>query len=231
MNVDWQNEVVGRLLVMALNLKKVSWRRVPGLAGKYASDAVLETKDGVVLGEQAIILALDEAIKTDSFFPNGNRGMPIALAHWRDRIMAQFGLGVTAEYLVTQAGLVARQMHDNRLFLQGNAPSLADLNSAAWMLEPAIKEILLQKGIMAGWLERMVALMAAPDYNVPMNAIELLDLVQEQVEKQRVSIKAINIDAEAQEADLLGANQDLILIELSCGTKCLVSPLGHQIER
>ena len=128
--VDWADNVAGRTLQIALNQKGIPWQRNDGLSHDHHGVSVLKIGNRIAFGETAIILALEEIIPNNSFFPNGNRGMPIALTAWRDTIAQKLD-NASANFIVAQAGLVARQMHDGRSFLQGEAPSLADIISAA----------------------------------------------------------------------------------------------------
>lgn len=72
-------------------------------------------------------LDLLEAVKPEpGLFPNGNRGMPIALGFWSEQAA---GAPVPKGIPNPHAGLISRQLEDGRQFLQGPVPGLADVES------------------------------------------------------------------------------------------------------
>ena len=107
----------------------------------------------------AAIEALEELFPEPTLFPNGNRGMPLALSWWSDDLSEQ----ATVEQVAAHVTLITRQLADGRDFLQGPAPGLADAQayaglSVAWRnLEPSA--LPAEKGQpVKGWFERVTSL-------------------------------------------------------------------------
>lgn len=226
--VDWVGDVVGRTLQIALNQKGIYWLRAEGLSLRHGGASVLKSGNQIALGEAAIILALEEDIPGNSFFPNGNRGMPIALAAWRDKV-AQKLKNASSDFIVAQAGLVARQMHDGRSFLQGEAPSLADIVSAAWMLQPEAKAVLEKSGMLLGWTARMDQLLTTKP-NPASNSVCLEELVSENKVHNKILMTGAGAQLDSIEGTLVGSSEDFHLIKLENGIQYIVSPLETQIN-
>ncbi|WND03481.1 hypothetical protein QGN29_03730 [Temperatibacter marinus] len=121
-----------------------------------------------LVGEEAIILALEYLKPEPSLFPNGNKGMPMALSFWRKK-MAE-----SSEDSTAQSGLVMRQMDDGRSFLQGEHLSLADIQAASWILNKSIEK----SPMMQAWLNRVLSVLN----NELEETIYLEDLLFETIE-------------------------------------------------
>ena len=107
-----------------------------------------------VIGAAAICLYLEASIPEPSLFPNGNIGMPVALLHWRQSMMA---IPTTNETALTANGLlISRQMEDGRPFLQGPSPGLADICAASWCIPH--RNLFTDHETLLPWIERMQAL-------------------------------------------------------------------------
>ena len=155
LKLDFKNSAIGNAMSIALGVKGIVFVQTDGLCDQHDAACVLVQDQTVILGEAACLLVLEENIPTPSFFPNGNKGMPIALSHWRDRMFEQND----ETTLKAQVGLVMRQMDDGRDFLQGPNVALADIHSAAWVMDkPAVHGV---AGV-AAWLDRMIALRDGP---------------------------------------------------------------------
>ena len=122
-----------------LALKDIAWRscllRSPKsqdgpldmiLAGNMGHP-VLQKGSTFWVSSIAAIDALEELFPEPTLFPNGNRGMPLALSWWSDDLSEQ----ANAEQIAAHAALIARQLADGRDFLQGPAPGLADAQAYA----------------------------------------------------------------------------------------------------
>lgn len=85
---------------------------------------VLVGPDRITLGVISAIDLLEQQSEAVTLFPNGNRGMPLALLSWARA--AETGGAAAFESAV---GLIDRQLADGRPFLQGDAAGLADAAS------------------------------------------------------------------------------------------------------
>ncbi|TDJ59406.1 MAG: hypothetical protein E2O41_04345 [Nitrospina sp.] len=77
-------------------------------------------------GWVAALDLMEKARPEPSLFPNGNRGMPIALSFWSDHAATKTSENGNFSPYVE---LISRQIADGRRFLQGDAPGLADIES------------------------------------------------------------------------------------------------------
>lgn len=122
-----------------LALKDIAWRSCPlgsPKSGDGPLDMILAGKMGHPVLQRAAtfwvsglaaIEALENLFPEPTLFPNGNRGMPLALSWWSDDLSEQ----ASAEQVAAHAALIARQLADRRDFLQGPAPGLADAQAYA----------------------------------------------------------------------------------------------------
>ncbi|MEM8798654.1 MAG: hypothetical protein AAGF15_01105 [Pseudomonadota bacterium] len=76
------------------------------------------------MGWLATALAFDLSDSGDRLFPNGNRGMPLALSHWVHRVANE---ARTHRATGVHLALIERQISDGRPFLQGDRLGLVDL--------------------------------------------------------------------------------------------------------
>lgn len=140
-----------------------NWRAADGplsaiLAGAIGHP-VLQKGSTFWVSSLAVIEALEELFPEPTLFPNGNRGMPLALSWWSDDLSEQ----ATAEQVAAHAALIARQLADGRDFLQGPAPGLADAQayaglSVAWRnLEPSAFQAEKDQLVKA-WFDRVMLL-------------------------------------------------------------------------
>lgn len=136
------------LLSLSCGVKKLSF------AEKAGTSRVGICFEGYeVLGQAASLLVLEALAPAPSLFPNGNLGMPLALLHWQET-MALIATYDT-EVLTANAELIVRQMHDDRPYLQGDSPGLADIASASWLLPK--REALSLSQQLHDWLDRMTS--------------------------------------------------------------------------
>lgn len=122
----------GRRMLKVLALKGVPFVLVDELPEFGPVDmpatACLQYGRHVYVGSALGVLALDALHPEPDLFPNGNRGMPLALDIWSD-VAASRGIA-SATAFAAHAALVARQLEDGRNWLQGVRPGLADIE--AW---------------------------------------------------------------------------------------------------
>lgn len=219
-SIDFHNDIIGNALKMMLGLKSVAWERREGLAGQLASSCAIQTDDVTILGESACIIVLEDTLPEHSLFPNGNRGMPMALAHWRDKVSTVSD----SRSLKAHAALVLRQIHDGRDYLQGPEPSLADINSAAWILETGLESDPTSPDMLTNWCGRMRKLQdhegsdnftpAFHENSEPINAV----LHESGCEAGDLSIS------------ITGESDTLIYGKLADGNRIITSPLSHEIR-
>jgi glutathione S-transferase len=107
----------------------------------------------------AVIDAVEELFPEPTLFPNGNRGMPLALSWWSDDLAGQ----TEGDRADAHAALILRQLSDGRDFLQGPVPGLADAQayaglSVAWC--DLVSSIFLagKDPLLSDWFERVTAL-------------------------------------------------------------------------
>lgn len=126
----------------AMALKDLSWKSLvlhdadlTSLVQIFGSHPVLQIGADVYVGAEPIIEALERIQPKPTFFPNNNRGMPIALAFWARVFYSAVHELLTAgeseaavKVTITHADLVERQIADGRAFLQGPTAGLADLH-------------------------------------------------------------------------------------------------------
>lgn len=146
-----------------LALKDIAWRSCPLgspnsgdgpldmiLAGKMGHP-VLQKGATFWVSSLAVIDALEELYPEPTLFPNGNRGMPLALTWWSDA----FSDLIDFQQIAAYAELIRRQLVDGRDFLQGPAPGLADVQAYAALSEAEASHA----GIPGAMYERETALM------------------------------------------------------------------------
>lgn len=141
-------------------LKSLAWRSCPLETGEsnpvslILSDRmggpILQVGASLWVDDLAITDALEALCPDPTLFPNGNRGMPLALAWWSNDLAAAEDEG----QILAHADLIARQLTDGRDFLQGAEPGLADIHAFAGLHGSAPQ----YPGIVSAWLERMDAL-------------------------------------------------------------------------
>lgn len=139
------------LLTSACALKRLAYRKV---IRPPEDPATMEWHSGRASGLAAILLVLESAIPTPSLFPNGNIGMPVALLHWRAK-MIQSNKDMP-QNIRANAALITRQLNDGRAFLQGNTAGLADLCAASWLMPRG--SLLASDTALDVWFERMTDL-------------------------------------------------------------------------
>lgn len=82
-------------------------------------------------GSMISTLALEQLQPDPSLFPNGNCGMPLALAWWSDSFYRAMCKNYDTSLLSKNCTLISRQIADGRDYLQGEKPGLADVHSFA----------------------------------------------------------------------------------------------------
>lgn len=101
-------------------------------------------------GWVAALDLMEKAKPEPSLFPNGNRGMPIALSFWSDHAATKTSENGNFSPYVE---LISRQIADGRRFLQGDAPGLADIESYIAVSSAAREDL---PALVSGWRKRMV---------------------------------------------------------------------------
>ncbi len=150
-DIDWLDSAVGNTIRLMLGMKNIPWQRRQGMAEKYKSRCVIAGGDITVIGEAACIIVIEDTIPNPSLFPNGNKGMPMALASWRDKVTN----GIGAEFYKAQASLVMRQMVGGRPFLQGQHMGLADIQAGSWVLLECVYGDVESVDGLTEWAERL----------------------------------------------------------------------------
>ena len=133
----------------------------------------------VFVGPVLATIAIDGAWPAPTLFPNGNRGMPLALDFWSETAA---GAASRPRALAAHAGLIARQLADGRAFLQGDAPGLAD--AEAWSLLAFCRHAARSESLLAAWQARMTALGsgAARDVDAELCAAQAPDAAAQALE-------------------------------------------------
>ena len=219
--LDYSDEVVGNALKMALGIKSVPWQHSAGLAKSMASSTAIQTNDVTILGEPACIIVLDDTIVEPSLFPNGNRGMPMALAHWRDTISTISD----SRSLEAHAALVLRQIHDGRDYLQGPNPSLADINSAAWILETGLENDPSSPLMLTSWCKRMRDLLEKKGSD------DLTVDFRDDIASKSATLQEPGGSLGSLDFSITGESTTLIYGLLPNGSRIITSPLSHEIRQ
>lgn len=197
------------------------------LVDRWPGSVVLDYDNVFILGETAVMIAVDRLWSPFSLFPNGNRGMPIGILHWRDAARDAARTGAL-QSVIAHAGLVKRQMHDGRRYLQGDDPSLADVHAAAWMLEPDARRVITEPENLIDWRDRMQAFVGAG--KSPTEA-PLSDLNLPQTKPTEVVLHPLNTNyGDSLFATLLAADSDLQLMRTLRGQRIMVSALDFDIR-
>lgn len=123
----------------------------------------LKWADIQIIGPAAVCLYLEAIIPAPSLFPNGNIGMPMALIHWWQSMKKIPPSNEAA--LIANSLLISRQMEDERPFLQGPSPGLADICAASWCI--AHKHLLLNDNILLPWIDRVQAFSTRQSGQIP----------------------------------------------------------------
>ena len=110
-----------------------------------------------VIGPLVLALLVEAHRPQPTLFPNGNRGMPLALLTW-----ARVARRARGPRLAGHLELVRRQLADGRAFLQGAAPGLADAACAlvvgAAISTAAGARLVAGAPPLQAWWERITAL-------------------------------------------------------------------------
>lgn len=152
--------LAGRRLLKVLALKGTPFGLVDetpefGLVGGIAPSACLQYGRHIYAGCALAILAIDRLHPEPGLFPNGNRGMPLALDVWSD-VAAARGIA-SAKAFAAHAALIARQLEDGRSWLQGERPGLADIE--AWsFLDMCLSTGRIPPRSLADWFARVAEL-------------------------------------------------------------------------
>ena len=89
-----------------------NWRAAEGPLSAILSGAsghpVLQKRSTFWVSGLAAIEALEDLFPEPTLFPNGNRGMPLALSWWSNDLAEQ----ASAEQVAAHAALIARQLAD-----------------------------------------------------------------------------------------------------------------------
>ena len=219
--LDYSDEVIGNALKMALGIKSVPWQHSEGLANSMASSAAIQTDDITILGEPACIILLEDSLPNHSLFPNGNRGMPMALAHWRDNISTMSD----SRSLKAHAALVLRQIHDDRDYLQGPNPSLADINSAAWILETGLENDPASSEMLTNWCKRMRAFLISNGTN------DLAIDFHDDSAHKNATLQELSGSLGKLAFSITGESDTLMYGLLPNGNRIISSPLSHEITQ
>ncbi len=217
--LDYSDEAAGNALKMALGIKSVPWQHSKGLASSMASSAAIQIEGITILGEPACIILLEDTIAEPSLFPNGNRGMPMALAHWRDNISTM----TDKRSLKAHAALVLRQIHDGRAYLQGSNPSLADINSAAWILETGLENDPTSPEMLTNWCKRMRAFLISTGTN------DLAIDFRDDSTHKSATLQEPGGSLAKMAFSIAGESDTLIYGRLPNGNRIITSPLSHEI--
>lgn len=218
--LDYSDAVVGNALKMMLGLKNIGWQRREGLAAEMASSCAIQTETVTLLGETACIIMLEDTLPANSLFPNGNRGMPMALAHWRDKIATI----TNNRSLKAHAALVLRQIHDGRDYLQGPDPSLADINSAAWILETGLENDPTSPEMLTSWCKRMRALLEFKG-----TGKLVVNFKEDQSPKSATACEN-GYSAHGLSITITGESDTLVYGKLTDDSRVITSPLSHVIN-
>lgn len=122
-----------------LALKQAPWASCPLVPGGDSpgplesilsgamGQPVLQQGSTLWASELAVVDALETLIPEPTIFPNGNRGMPLALLWWSNA----FADTDKADQWHAHVALIDRQLADGRNFLQGAKAGLADVYASA----------------------------------------------------------------------------------------------------
>ncbi len=222
--IDWINDVSGNALKLMLGVKQVKWHRCDGQSANLASGLVVQAEGLSILGEPACTILLEQHIPSPSLFPNGNKGMPMALSAWRDTI--GHTVKDDAYGLKAHAALVMRQIEDGRPYLQGNDISLADIQAAAWILSGNIQNIVSDVAGISEWCARLAPLLQ------PNGEQDLQNIaVPKTTVAEKMLVREIDVASDTLSVTITARSDLLCWGYLLDGTAICVSPLSHSFIR
>jgi len=153
---------IGRVLA----LKNIPWtfnridtQTLAHFPGGKENLPVLQVNRSFFVGSLVSMVALEQLKPEPTIFPNGNCGMPLALAWWGDDFFRTITGNPDSELIQKYCALISRQIVDGRHFLQGEQAGLADVQSYAPLC--ALKEsdlnipILESKSLLRAWYQRV----------------------------------------------------------------------------
>jgi len=172
-------------LERVLALKDAAWCfnrvRRPSLGDFPGADAnvpLLQVGRCFFSGSLLATLALEKLFPEPSLFPNGNRGMPLALAWWSEAVFSAGCEQGDNTALRRHCALFGRQLADGRAFLQGQSPGLADVHAfaplcALQQLGHALNSV-TQDAVLGPWFKRVGQIGASPPSQVAIAPADLL---------------------------------------------------------
>lgn len=169
-----------------LALKKLSWslnqvkqQTLANFPGGEDGLPILQFGRCFFCGSLVSTLALERLKGEPTLFPNGNCGMPLALAWWSNGFFRDVQNSPGGRLLQKYCTLISRQIADGRNFLQGHRPGLADVHSYAPLC--ALKECgwdmttLESDPLLGPWFHRVANIGSTNGQVVTMGANDLLD--------------------------------------------------------
>ncbi len=149
-----------------LALKNISWsynqiddKTFANFPGGQDGLPILQYNRCFFVGSLVSMVALEQIKSEPTIFPNGNCGMPLALAWWSNDFFQTNLRQADDKLLQKYCTLITRQIADGRDFLQGAQAGLADVHSYAPLR--ALKEcgqnisILDNDPLLAPWYQRV----------------------------------------------------------------------------
>lgn len=149
-----------------LALKKLPWsfnlveqHELANFPGGDDGQPVMQIGRCFFVGSFVSIIALEQLKTAPTFFPNGNCGMPLALAWWSSEFFRVIRNNQDEGLFKKYCTIISRQIIDGRHFLQGSLPGLADIHSYAplWALKEYGRDmtILESDALLAPWYQRV----------------------------------------------------------------------------
>lgn len=224
--IDWLDSAVGNTIRLVLGMKNIPWQRQQGMAKKYKSRCVMRFDNVVIVGESACTILIEDTVPNPSLFPNGNKGMPMALASWRDKVAR----GKGDSFFKAQALLVMRQMVGERPFLQGPHMGLADIQAGSWVLLEGIYNHVDTIDGVAEWAERLSPYLLSQGDNDLLNVAIPKSIKQPNTAGGDVAIyREVGLDDEGLSITIMHKSDLLIWGRLDNGDSVCLSPLSHSV--
>jgi hypothetical protein len=157
-------------LMTILALKEVSWQHSSNLPAvvrqSLKSDCtlpVMQYGNNYFEGSMIATLALEQIQPAHSLFPNGNKGMPLALGWWSDAFYRDVSSSENPVLLHRHCTLISRQLDNGREYLQGGEPGLADVHSYSPLKALQVEgydlsEVMDAMPLLSNWYQRVDAL-------------------------------------------------------------------------
>lgn len=141
------------------SFNRVDTQTLANFPGGKEGLPILQFNRCFFVGSLVSLIALEQLKAEPTIFPNGNCGMPLALAWWSNDFFQTIKNNPDDNLLQKYCMLISRQIADGRDFLQGAQPGLADVHSYAplWALKECGRNmsVLESDPLLEPWYQRV----------------------------------------------------------------------------